>query len=130
MTSYVWHYLHTYLLHFLSQTYKKWSRIGWNMAKNIFVNVFYCKFISAIIILCTAIWHCKDKNQLAKILILAGLRFECDIQIFFAGRGKFCATPLSDWFCNESLQIVHCNIISITYIMHVNAIEKPPVFSS
>ena len=46
--------------------------------------------------------------QLAEILILAGPRFECDIQIYLAGRGKFCA---------RSLQIVHC-ILNYIYYLH------------
>ena len=45
--------------------------------------------------------------QLAEILILAGPRFECDIQIYLAGRGKICA---------RSLQIVHCKLNYIYYL--------------
>ena len=46
--------------------------------------------------------------QLAVILILAGSRFECDIKIFLAGRGKICA---------RGLQIVHCKLKYI-YCLH------------
>ena len=45
--------------------------------------------------------------QLAKISISAGPGFECDIQIFLAGRGKICA---------RSLQIVHCQLNYIYYL--------------
>ena len=47
------------------------------------------------------------RYQLAEILISAGPRFERDIQIFSAGRGKFCA---------RSLQIVHCKLNYIYYL--------------
>ena len=45
--------------------------------------------------------------KLAEISILAGPRFECDIQIFLAGRGEICA---------RSLQIVHCKLNYIYYL--------------
>ena len=54
---------HTYLLNFRSLNHQKRSRIGWDMAKNISVHVFCCKFTWPIIILCTAIWHHKNDNN-------------------------------------------------------------------
>ena len=56
--------------------------------------------------------------QLAEILILAGPRFECDIQIYLAGRVKFCA---------RSLQIVHCKL---NYIYYLHNACKPNKWAS
>jgi len=62
--SHVGLYSHTYLLNFWSLNHQKWSRISWDMAKNIFVCIFCCKFTWPIIILPTAIWHHKNNNNM------------------------------------------------------------------
>ena len=62
--SHVGPYSHTYFLHFWTLNHQKWPRIGWDMAKNIFVQVLCCKFTWAIIIVGTAICHHKNNNNM------------------------------------------------------------------
>ena len=57
-------------------------------------------------------------HQLAEILVFAGPRFECYIQIYLAGRVNFVLEA-------HKLSILNW-IISITYILHVNTIGEPP----
>ena len=70
----------------------------------------FCKLVSIYKSYCSISFNSAPNMthyKLADISILAGPRFECDIQIFLAGRGKICA---------RSLQIVHCKLNYIYYL--------------
>ena len=70
----------------------------------------FCKLVSIYKSYCSISFNSAPNMthyKLAEISILAGPRFECDIQIFLAGRGEICA---------RSLQLVHCKLNYIYYL--------------